>query len=62
MGNMTGKKRVPGKSAAPVPEGRGETMTGKRPRPAADGPRDSQDIERAVYDGMQDLRVIKRRS
>lgn len=32
---------------------------GKPPRPVKDPKQDSEDIERAVYDGMQDLRVKK---
>lgn len=31
----------------------------KRPQPVKDRKNDSDDIERAVYDGMQDLRVSK---
>ncbi len=31
----------------------------KRSPPAKDPKQDSEDIERAVYDGMQDLRVRK---
>jgi hypothetical protein len=30
-------------------------------KPVPDPKRDSEDIERAVYDGMQDLRVKKQR-
>ena len=61
MIKTTSRKGVPGRSGAPAPKGRGETVTGRRPRPAADRSRDSQDIERAVFDGMQDLRAVKGR-
>ena len=40
-----------------APKGRGKP--GKKQKPAKDRKRDSEDIERAVYDGMQDLRAGK---
>ena len=46
------KKRIPRKESVPVSkgnQGRGKTADEK--------PSDSDDVERAVYDGMQDLRV-----
>ena len=40
----------------PVPR----KATGRKPPPPAkDKKEDSDDIERAVYDGMQDLRAVK---
>ena len=52
------KKAAPRKS--PASKARGKAMSRKRPQtePQKD---DSDDIERAVYDGMQDLRVKKPR-
>ena len=51
------KDDPPGKGA---PDGK---KTSKKKTPAVeDQPSDSEDIERAVYDGMQDLRVKKPRS
>ena len=41
-----------------APKGRGK-VAGKKQKPARDRKRDSEDIERAVYDGMQDLRAGK---
>ncbi len=41
------------KPLPPEPEGK------KPPPPAKNKPEDSDDIERAVYDGMQDLRAEK---
>ena len=38
---------------------RKKTMKEKRPQPAEKRNGDSDDIERAVYDGMQDLRTPK---
>ena len=45
MSTLRKKKPVPAKRRAPAPR--------------QDRKRDSDDIERAVYDGMQDLRVKK---
>jgi len=50
MSEPAKKKRVP-----PQPTNR------KPPPPAKDKQEDSEDIERAVYDGMQDLRAAKSR-
>ena len=41
------------------PKGRARPLAGKKQKPARDRKRDSEDIERAVYDGMQDLRAGK---
>lgn len=52
MSELAKKKPVPRKGDVPASKGRedrGETMYKARS--------DSDDIERAVYDGMQDLRV-----
>jgi len=49
MNQPVRKKRIP-------PEPRN-----KKPPPAKDKQDDSDDIERAVYDGMQDLRTEKSR-
>ena len=46
------------KKAAPASKSRKDTAK-KRPQPAKDRSEDSEDIERAVYDGMQDLRTTK---
>ena len=43
------------KKAAP----RKKAMKKKAPQPVKDLKADSEDIERAVYDGMQDLRAEK---
>jgi hypothetical protein len=50
------------KKAAPAPKRREKAINKKRPQPTKDRGEDSDDIERAVYDGMQDLRVTKPRS
>ncbi len=52
MSEMAKKKPIPRKGDVPASKGRerrGKTMNKKQS--------DSDDIERAVYDGMQDLRV-----
>jgi hypothetical protein len=44
----------------PAPASTGKKATDKkRPDPAKQRSDDSDDIERAVYDGMQDLRTTK---
>jgi hypothetical protein len=50
MSKITKKKAAPRGRAKPA---------GKKQKPAKDRKRDSEDIERAVYDGMQDLRAGK---
>ena len=47
------------KKAAPVSKDRKKAASKKRPEPARERSGDSDDIERAVYDGMQDLRTTK---
>jgi hypothetical protein len=47
------------KKPAPAPKRREKGMNKKRPQPAKERNDDSDDIERAVYDGMQDLRTTK---
>ncbi len=52
MSKSAKKKRIPRKGHVPAPKGQqtqDKTMNEKR--------LESEDIERAVYDGMQDLRV-----
>ena len=52
------KKRTP-----PAQDRRPAQERGKRRQPApADKQRESEDIERAVYDGMQDLRTERPKS
>jgi len=46
--------KPPNKKPAPAAKSR---KSKKRPAAAKDRSEDSDDIERAVYDGMQDLRV-----
>jgi hypothetical protein len=43
----------------PAPKEPGKARAGQKQKPAKDRARDSEDIERAVYDGMQDLRAEK---
>ncbi len=50
MSKLAKKKPIPRKA-----------MKEKPLQPAKDQKRESEDIERAVYDGMQDLRVKKSR-
>jgi hypothetical protein len=50
-------KPVPRKKDAPAAKGRGKTVHAKNSGTANDPKLDSEAIERAVYDGMQDLRV-----
>ena len=49
------------KPAAPKPRDADTTTPGpvKAPRPTRERNSDSDDVERAVYDGMQDLRTPK---
>ena len=51
MGEPADKKRVSGKDDVPP--------STKPSRPVNEKKRESEDIERAVYDGMQDLRAEK---
>jgi hypothetical protein len=53
------KKRVPRKREPASSKGRQEAMNKKQSRPVKDQQNDSEAIERAVYDGMQDLRADK---
>ncbi len=57
MGEMARKKRIQGKGDAPAIKGGNKDK--KKLRPAKNQKTDSEDIERAVYDGMQDLRAGK---
>ena len=51
-------KRPANKKGAPAPKG-SKKPGKKQPQPAKERSDDSDDIERAVYDGMQDLRTTK---
>lgn len=53
------KKQASRKGGTPPPASRGKAA--KPPPPAADRQSDAEAIERAVYDGMQDLRANKTR-
>ena len=55
------KKRGLRKEDAPALKGRDKATNKKSLRPVMDQEHDSEDIERAVYDGMQDLRAEKPR-
>lgn len=57
MSELAKKKRLPGKAHAPVSKDRNKDR--KKSQPVTEQASDSDDIERAVYDGMQDLRVEK---
>ena len=59
MSEFTKKKRSPRKGDRPSSTGREEVMLKKKSPPAKNQQNDSEDIERAVYDGMQDLRAEK---
>jgi hypothetical protein len=56
MNKSAKKKRIPDAS-----KGRGKKKNENPLQPVRDQGQDSEDIERAVYDGMQDLRVEKSR-
>ena len=61
VSKLENRKRVPRKADVAAPNGRGKAMN-KKPLPRVkDRQDDSEAIERAVYDGMQDLRVKKPR-
>jgi hypothetical protein len=59
MSDKTQEKRVTGEGDAKTPDGHDKTTARKKLPPAKEQAGDSEDIERAVYDGMQDLRVEK---
>ena len=59
MSGPEGKKPDPGSESNPAPAGGSKTAQKKPLRGAKDQESDSDDIERAVYDGMQDLRAGK---
>ena len=54
MSGLKKKKRIPDASKS-----RGKELNEKPLQPVKDQEQDSEAIERAVYDGMQDLRVKK---
>jgi hypothetical protein len=56
MSKLAKKKRIPRKPD--VPASKGDESQGKAKNEKRS---DSEDIERAVYDGMQDLRVERSR-
>ena len=59
MSDTTQKKPVPGKGDVPAPKSRDKATAREESKPVKDQERDSEAIERAVYDGMQDLRSEK---
>ena len=59
MSVLAKKKRVPRKGAMPPSKGPEKAMNEKQSLAAEDQQNDSEAIERAVYDGMQDLRAKK---
>jgi len=59
MSDTTQKKPVPGISDVPAPRSRDKATAKEESKPAGERERDSEAIERAVYDGMQDLRAVK---
>ena len=61
MSETAKKKRAPGKSDVPASKGHDKSIAGKKSPPAKDRSGDSEAIERAVYDGLQDLRVKRPR-
>jgi hypothetical protein len=61
MSEIAKKKRIPGKSDVPAFKGHDKATAGKQSQPVNDRSRDSEEIERAVYDGMRDLRANKPR-
>ena len=61
MSESAKKKGVPRKADGPASKGRDKAMNKKPLPPVTDQKDDSESIERAVYDGMQDLRSEKSR-
>ena len=59
MGELTKKKRIPRKAEMVSSKGREELVKKKRSLSVKDQQSDSDAIERAVFDGMQDLRADK---
>ncbi len=59
MSESQKKKRPPRKGDVPASKGQHKAMDKKQSRSAKDQEDDSEAIERAVYDGMQDLRATK---
>ena len=52
-------KHGPRKGEVPAPKGNNKSTDKKKLQPVKNQEDDSEAIERAVYDGMQDLRVKK---
>ena len=61
MSELAKKERVPRKGAMRSSKGRAKAMNEKQTLAVEDQQNDSEAIERAVYDGMQDLRAEKSR-
>ena len=62
MSKLAKKKYVPCEEGVPASKGRDKAMNKKKLQPVEDQKLEAEAIERAVYDGMQDLRVKKFRS
>jgi len=62
MSKMAKKKTVPRKKSVPESKGRDKATNKKKLQSVRDQQLEAEAIERAVYDGMQDLRVKKFRS
>ena len=61
MNEFAKKKRTPRKGDMRSSKGREKAMNQKLSLPEKDQQNDSEAIERAVYDGMQDLRTDRSR-
>jgi hypothetical protein len=59
MSELAKKKTIPCKADVPALKGRDNAMNKKQLQPVKNQEHDSEAIERAVYDGMQDLRAKK---
>jgi hypothetical protein len=59
MSELAKKKHVARKGEVPALKGQGKATDKKQLQPAKNQKDDSEAIERAVYDGMQDLRAEK---
>jgi hypothetical protein len=59
MSKLAKKKYVSAKQDGPASKGRDKATNKKKLQPVKDQKLEAEAIERAVYDGMQDLRVKK---
>jgi hypothetical protein len=59
MSESEKKRAVPGRQDVPASKSHDKAMNKKQPAKSQKEKDDSDAIERAVYDGMQDLRVKK---